>query len=147
MSEVWRQGRARDEAVKVVKAMSPDVERAELRAALESELAARRLSESPLWYEQTLDHLHDTPVEQAQTLANGVRAAAGLGFRALRAVREQLVVSLGSERVGTLAPDTAAAYRAVMTAAEERDELPSISTRLTPRPERGGYLVEVQLPD
>jgi hypothetical protein len=220
MSEVWRQVRARGEAVKLVKAMSADTDRAELRAALESELAARGLSESPLWYEQTLDHLHDTPVEQAQTLAKGVRAAAGVGFRVVRAMREhrpppdlsapawldppdraayrvpqkpqgqwieveldepagpvlerayaeiprlvgstataeawldweresreQLVVSLGSERVGTLAPDAAAAYRAVMTAAEERDELPSISTRLTPRPERGGYLVEVQLPD
>ena len=61
--------------------------------------------------------------------------------------REQLVVSLGTERVGTLAPEVTAAYRAVMTAAAERDELPLVPARLTPRPERGGYLVEVQLPD
>ena len=62
--------------------------------------------------------------------------------------REHLLVSLGAERIGTLSPDATAAYRPVMTSAAERDELPSIPARLTPRPERrGGYLVEVQLPD
>ncbi|MFZ0972326.1 MAG: hypothetical protein WAN22_08875 [Solirubrobacteraceae bacterium] len=65
--------------------MSADTDRGELRAALERELAARELCESPLWYEHTLDHLHDTPVERAQQLARGVRAAAGLGVRAVRA--------------------------------------------------------------
>jgi hypothetical protein len=62
--------------------------RARPPASLERELAARGLSESPLWYEHTLDHLHDTPVERAQQLARGVRAAAGLGVRAVRALRE-----------------------------------------------------------
>ena len=199
--------------------MSADTDRGELRAALERELAARELCESPLWYEHTLDHLHDTPVERAQQLARGVRAAAGLGVRAVRALRdhrpppdlsppawldppdraaygvpraargrwcevqldgpagpvlerayaaiprlvgatataeawleweheprEQLVVSLGGERIGTLAPEVTMAYRAVMAAAAERDELPSIPARLTRRRERGGYLFEVQIP-
>ncbi|MFZ0972325.1 MAG: hypothetical protein WAN22_08870 [Solirubrobacteraceae bacterium] len=60
--------------------------------------------------------------------------------------REQLVVSLGGERIGTLAPEVTMAYRAVMAAAAERDELPSIPARLTRRRERGGYLFEVQIP-
>jgi hypothetical protein len=61
--------------------------RARPPASLERELAARGLSESPLWYEHTLDHLHDTPVERAQQLARGVTAAAGLGVREVRALR------------------------------------------------------------
>ena len=61
VSAVWRESRARGEAVDVVKGMSPDTDRSELRAALERELAARGLTESPLWFEQTLDHLHDSP--------------------------------------------------------------------------------------
>ncbi len=61
--------------------------------------------------------------------------------------RQQLVVRLGGERIGTLAPEVTVAYRAVTAAAAERDELPSIPARLTPRRERGGYLFEVQIPD
>jgi hypothetical protein len=49
-------------------------------------------------------------------------------------------------RVGTLAEPATTAHRAVMEAAGERDESPCTRAR-TPRPEHGGYLLEVQLPD
>jgi hypothetical protein len=86
--ELWRQGRARQQAVDAVRRLDPATDRAELHEALERELAARGLTESPLWYEQTLDHLHDTRAEQAERLANGVKTAARLGFKAFRALRE-----------------------------------------------------------
>jgi hypothetical protein len=55
---------------------------------------------------------------------------------------ERLVVCLGDERVGTLSPEAARAYRRDMDGAAERDELPYVPARLTPRP--GSYLLEIQ---
>jgi hypothetical protein len=74
--------------------------RARPPASLERELAARGLSESPLWYEHTLDHLHDTPVERAQQLARGVTAAAGLprGVTAAAGLGVREVRALGAHR-------------------------------------------------
>jgi hypothetical protein len=59
--------------------------------------------------------------------------------------RERLVVSLGDQGVGTVTPAVAAAYRLVMDRATERDELPCVPARLTPR--SGFHLLEVQLPE
>jgi hypothetical protein len=89
VSELWRHGTARDAAVKAVRVMSPNTSRPELRAALERELASRGLSESPLWFEYTLDHLHDSAADRAELLAKGVRTAAGLAFKGIRALRER----------------------------------------------------------
>jgi hypothetical protein len=88
VSELWRQGTARDAAVKAVKATGRDRSREELHAALERELETRGLSESPLWFEYTLDHLHDSPAERAELLAKGVMSAATFAFKGLRALRE-----------------------------------------------------------
>jgi hypothetical protein len=220
VSEIWHESRAKRAAVRAVRAMGPETGRAELRAALERELAARGLTESPLWFEQTLDHLHDSPLEQAQRFAQGVGSAADLAFQGIRAIRRLcqhrslpdvtppawleppdravypvtrqpraewtevqpyehvapylkrayaaiprligptamatawldwdeppggLVVSLGAQRVGTVSPAAATAYRKVMDRATERDELPYVPARLTPR--SGHHLLEIQLPD
>jgi hypothetical protein len=88
LSDMWREGRARDEAVKAVKRVGPEADRDALRSALERELAARGLSESPLWLERTLDHLHDSPAEQARALSRGIGTAADLAVRAIRGLRE-----------------------------------------------------------
>jgi hypothetical protein len=217
VSDAWRDARGKREAVGAVRAMSRETHRADLRAALERELAARGLSESPLWIEQTLDHLHDSRAEHARRVARGLQAATDLAFRAIRGLRqhrsppdltppewldpperavyslarnpqagwteveldegtgpyleqayaaiprlfgpsalatawlawedegpgERLVVSLGKERVGTLSPEAAAACRPDMDGAAERDELPYVPARLTPRPE--AHLLEIQL--
>jgi hypothetical protein len=195
--------------------MSPETNRAELRATLERELAERGVSASPLWIERTLDHLNDSRAEQARLLGKGLWTAGDLAFRAIRGIRqhrsppdlappawlkppdraaypvpsnpqagwaeveldegaapyleraysaisrlvgssaiatawlvweegpsERLIVSLGGERVGTLPPEVARAYRRDMDGAAQRDELPYVPARLTPRP--SGYLLEIQ---
>lgn len=152
VSEIWQESRAQREAVRVVKAMGPGTDRAELRLALERELAARGLRENPRWIEQTLDHLHDSRAEQARLLAKGVWTAGDLAPTAMATawlalgdgMRELLLVSLGEERVGTVSPAVAPAYRPDMDGAAERDELPYVPARLTPR--SGTYLFEIQLP-
>lgn len=88
ISELWQQERARNKAVQAVRAMSPRTDRAELHASLERELTARGLTESPLWFEQTLDHLHDSRTESTQYVVKGVATAAGLAIKAIRALRE-----------------------------------------------------------
>lgn len=218
VSEIWHESRAQRAAVRAVRAMGPETDRSELRATLERELAARGVSESPLWLERTLDHLDDSPAEQARSVAEGVGSAADLALRAIRGLREhrsrpdlspptwldppdravdpvaknpqarwtevqlneqaasylgraydaiprligstalatawlswdegphqRLVVSLGDQRVGTVTPAATAAYRPVMDRATERDELPYVPARLTPRSET--HLLEIQLPD
>lgn len=59
--------------------------------------------------------------------------------------RERLVVSLGDQRVGTVTPAAEVAYRRVMEDAAERDELPYVPARLTPR--TADHLLEIQMPD
>jgi len=88
VSDAWRHSRARGEAVRAVRAMSSRSGRGELHAALERELTARGLTESPLWLEQTLDHLYDTRADTAQQLAKGAAGAASLASKGIRALRE-----------------------------------------------------------
>jgi hypothetical protein len=59
--------------------------------------------------------------------------------------QNRLTVRLGEHQVGTLDKSTAAAYRPIMHAAAQRDEMPYATARLTPRPATGGYLLELQL--
>jgi hypothetical protein len=43
---------------------------------------------SPLWIEQTLDHLHDTAAERGELLLKGLISAGKLGIRAVKGIRE-----------------------------------------------------------
>jgi hypothetical protein len=88
MSKVWRESRARFAAVDVVRREGIGKDRAELRAMLERELAARGLRESPLWFEQTLDHLHDSSAEKRELLVKGLIGAGKLGIKAFKGIRE-----------------------------------------------------------
>jgi hypothetical protein len=61
------------------------------------------------------------------------------------------VVGLAAARVaaawvGTLNAAASDAYRPAMAAAAQRDELPYVPGRLTPRPTPVGYLLELQIP-
>jgi hypothetical protein len=88
MSKLWRESRATFAAVDVVRRDGVGKDRAELRAMLERELAARGVSESPLWFEQTLDHLHDTSAEKRELLVKGLVSAGKLGIKAFKGIRE-----------------------------------------------------------
>ncbi len=56
---------------------------------LQRELAERGVSESPLWIEQKLDHLHDGPAEKRELLIGGLIGAGKLGIKAFTAIRER----------------------------------------------------------
>ena len=88
MSKLWRESRATSAAVDVVRRDGVGKDRAELRAMLERELAERGVSESPLWFEQTLDHLHDTSAEKRELLVKGLFSAGKLGIKAFKGLRE-----------------------------------------------------------
>ena len=88
MSKLWKQSRATSAAVDGVRRAGEGKDRAALRAMLERELAQRGVSESPLWFEQTLDHLHDTPAEKRELLVKGLISAGKLGIKAVKGIRE-----------------------------------------------------------
>jgi hypothetical protein len=59
--------------------------------------------------------------------------------------RRSLGVHVGEQRVGVLDEDAMTAFSPVMTAADQRDELPYTTARLTRRP-NAEYLLELGLP-
>jgi hypothetical protein len=105
IGDIWRQSRAREEAVKRVRANSSGKGRAELRAMLEQELAQRGLHESRIRIEATLDHLNDSSAEQ---LRNAVSALGRIGLGVLKLVREKRLPDLRSP--DWLEPPERAAY-------------------------------------
>ena len=88
MSKLWQESRASSAAVDAVRREGVGKDRAELRAMLERELAKRGASQSPLWIEQTIDHLHDTPAQKRELLLNGLISAGKLGLKAFKGIRE-----------------------------------------------------------
>jgi hypothetical protein len=208
VKELWRQIKAANEAADTVRDRCAGRPREEQRAMLEAELARRGIADkSPLWIEQTLDHLWDSPASRAAQTVAAVRAVGRLGRGVVRFLRDDLpefsppgwleppvhaayvhdrfrdegwtavaldehasdwlrdayaatprigasalldawldagrAVHLGERRVGTI--DDARAD-ALVALAVQRDELPCVRARLTPRPRTGGYLLEVGLP-
>jgi len=87
MSKVWQQARARSAALDAVKRSSEGKDRRELRAMLEHELAERGVAESPLWFEQTLDHLNDTSAEKSELLVKALISGGKLGIKAFKWIR------------------------------------------------------------
>lgn len=87
MSELWRESRARRDAVDAVRQAGRGKDRAKLRSMLEAQLAARGLSESPLKLEQTLDHLWDSPAEEARQTAQGVKSLGKIALGVLTMMR------------------------------------------------------------
>jgi hypothetical protein len=108
MAEIWREARARDEAVKAVKRLGAGTGRADRRAALERELAARGLAQDPLWFERTLDRLAASPAEQAQQTVKALVELGRVGLGAIKAIREQRLPDLTTP--GWLEPPDRAAY-------------------------------------
>jgi hypothetical protein len=88
MSILWTESRATSAAVDVVRREGVGKDRADLRAMLERELAERGVSKSPLWFEQTLDHLHDTSADKRELLVKGLISAGKLGIKAFKGIRE-----------------------------------------------------------
>lgn len=89
LQEVLSEGRAeqarRRSAVEEVKKGARGRSRDETRLMLRQELARRGAGEqSPLWIEDTLDHLHDSPADRIQL---GIRALAGAGRFAIAAAK------------------------------------------------------------
>jgi hypothetical protein len=108
MAELWREGRAQDEAVKAVKRLGAATGRAERRAALERELAARGLTQDPLWFERTLDQLAASPVEQAQQTFKALAELGRVGLGAIKAIRDRKLPDHTTP--GWLEPPDRAAY-------------------------------------
>jgi len=88
MSKLWHESRGASAAVEAVRREGVGKKREELRAMLERELAERGVSESPLWIEQTLDHLHDTSAEKRELLVKGLIGPGKLGIKAFKGIRE-----------------------------------------------------------
>jgi hypothetical protein len=88
----WAQQRQRSDsqraAVHAVEELAPNLDRGSQRAALERELDARGLTESPLWIEQTLDNLQRSSTERAVELGKGVASVTRLGFRIIRGLSQ-----------------------------------------------------------
>jgi hypothetical protein len=100
------------------------------------------------WTEVQLDEHAEPYIERAYGAIPRLFGAIALATAWLsweEGPHERLVVSLGDQRVGTVTPAASAAYRLVMDRATERDELPYVPARLTPRSEL--HLLEVQLPE
>ena len=105
IGDIWRQSRAREQAVKRVRANSSGKDRAELRTMLEQEFAQRGLHESRIRIEATLDHLNDSSAEQ---LRNTVDALGRIGRGILKMVQERKLPDLGPP--DWLEPPDRAAY-------------------------------------
>jgi len=63
---------------------------------LEHELARRGVTESPLWIEQTLDHLWDTPADRVRLGLRGLKAAGRLGLGVAKAIRDRELPDMSS---------------------------------------------------
>jgi hypothetical protein len=84
--EVWQQSSHPDRPPVVVTVVRPEgigKDRAELRVMLQSELAKREVSQSPLWCEQKLDHLYDTPQTREGSWLRPCSAPGNWGSRQL----------------------------------------------------------------
>jgi hypothetical protein len=88
LSEAWASSRAQRDAVEEVRQRGRGRDRDAVRAMLEEALARRGLTESPLWFETTLDHLWDTPAERIRLGVQGLKALGRFGLGVAKAVRE-----------------------------------------------------------
>jgi hypothetical protein len=88
ISEIWREQRARQQALEAVSKLDRGTGRAELRAALERELSARGVTESPLWYERALDNLHQSDAQRSQQFAKRLVSASRLAVKVVRWLRD-----------------------------------------------------------
>jgi hypothetical protein len=96
VGETWRRARAVRAAVEEVIRRGRGRDRAELRSMLEHELSERGVTEDPLWYERTLDHLWDSRAERVQRTASTLLAAGRFGLRALQAIRNRELPDLAA---------------------------------------------------
>lgn len=88
-AEVRADLRARQEAVEEVRQAGRGRDRDEVRAMLEEALARRGLTESPLWFEQTLDHLWDTPADRVRLGFQGLKALGRFGLGVAKTIRDR----------------------------------------------------------
>lgn len=105
VTKVWREGRAKDAAVKAVEEVRHGRSRESLRALLQDELARRSVTASPSWIETRLDQLGTTKAEQWQSFG---RALLRAGRGVAKAIEERSMPNL--EPPSWLAPPDFAGY-------------------------------------
>lgn len=111
MGEIWREGRARQDAVKAIKPMANEHGRAQLRAMLEAELAQRDVGADPLWIEQQLDQLLASPTQRVQQTTEGLKTLGKLGLAVANAIRKRQLPELPDMSVPAwMEPPAAAVY-------------------------------------
>jgi len=88
LGEIRAHTQARRAAVDAVRRAGRGRDRAELRSMLESELRQRGVHESPLWVEQSLDHLEDPPDRRRDTV-EGLKLFGRIGLGIAKAVRNR----------------------------------------------------------
>lgn len=96
-SELWSESRARSAAVKETRAAVSGKSREQARTILRDALARRAVrAESPLWVENTLDHLWDSPGDRAQLGIQMFKGAARFGLGVVTAIRDRQLPDLST---------------------------------------------------
>jgi hypothetical protein len=90
IKEHLREAKLTQEAANAVRTVARARPREEQRAMLEAELARRGLTKSPLWIEQTLDHLWDTPAARRAHAVSGIKALGRLWLGVIKALRGEV---------------------------------------------------------
>ncbi len=118
LSVLWREARDSQEAVDAVGRAAGGKDRGELRSMLEQELARRGLSESPLWIEQTLDHLGASRTNQALRAAQTLKTLGQIGLGVVKVMRGGKIPDMS--KPDWLAPPDHAAYAVPRDPVRER---------------------------
>jgi hypothetical protein len=87
VTELWHEGRARKEAVEALARSADGRDRSELRAMLESELAARGAAMDPLAVERAIDRLSTPRAERARQGAQALKTLGKIGLTVANAIR------------------------------------------------------------
>jgi hypothetical protein len=107
-AQAMADSRARREAVEEVQETGRGRDRDQVRAMLEAALARRGLTESPFWFETTLDHLWDTPADRVRLGVQGLKALGRFGLGVAKAIREHELPDISTP--GWLEPPDPAFY-------------------------------------
>lgn len=86
-SEQRSRGKAERDALAAVRRGTQSQDRDAQRSALEAELARRGLRQSPLWIEQALDHLWDSPRERGVHTIDHIKSVGRIGATIFKALR------------------------------------------------------------
>ena len=97
LSESWSEGQAERAALKQVRESARGKSREEARAMLREALTQPGgRQRSPLWIENHLDHLWDSPEDRVQLGVTMLRGAARLGLGVAKAIRDREIPNLSA---------------------------------------------------